>query len=100
MEAEVSFSPKQGEIRLALAEYLRQSPHLDLEERKDIQTVTGWVDDTIRGGGCETCYYEEAVVRVFYLTWDNEPQEHVITEPFSYLISELDEIVSKYGEVE
>ncbi len=94
----MGFGPKNGEIRLALAEYLRQDASIDLEIRKSIQTVTGWMDDTIGSGYCETCYYEEAVVRVFYVTWDGERGEQVIEESFSYLINTLDELVTKYGE--
>jgi hypothetical protein len=97
-ERVMGFGPKDGEIRLALAEYLRQGYQLDLEERKAIQTVTGWMDYTINSGYCDTCYYERAVVRVFYTTWDGESREVVVEEPFSDLIRELDEVVTKYGE--
>lgn len=99
MEAEqVSINPNQGEIRLALAEYLRQDQSIDLETRKNIRAVTSWMDDTISYGSCETCYYEQAVVRVFYVTWDDERGEKVIEDSFAYLISDLDRVVSEYGE--
>lgn len=94
----MGFGPKQGEIRLALAEYLRQDRGIDLEVRKSIQTVTGWLDDTITSGFCDTCRWDDAVVRVFYLTWDGEAREEVISQPFSYLINDLDKLVTGYGE--
>jgi hypothetical protein len=98
METEMSLNASQGELRMALAEYLRSNPLIDLDDRKQIREVVGFKELTERRGGCETCEYDVVKVVVYYETWDGELANWEIEESFGSLISDLEDTVKEYGE--
>jgi len=70
------------DITAALADYMRR---LD----KDVDEVLDFEDATESSGGCETCWYEYAVVRVFYRDSRGDNREWVYDGSFASLIREL-----------
>lgn len=71
-------------LRPILTGWLRQDGRLDVKE------VVSYEDDTEAGGYCESCYYEEAIVRIKYLNSADELKEYVYYGGFADLISQLE----------
>lgn len=68
----------------ALLDYLKKfGAHLDAKE------VTGYEDDTESSGYCDTCWYEEAIVRICYKNANDEVLEHTYYGSFADLIRSL-----------
>lgn len=67
----------------AMTSYVRK--HNDT----NVKVVTSYEQDTRTGGYCETCYYEETVVRMQYLDCDNAEQECTYSGYLSEFIREL-----------
>jgi hypothetical protein len=56
----------------------------------DVKEVIGYEDDTEAGGYCETCYYEEAIVNIYYLDSKGAQHKYVYSGEFAELISSLE----------
>lgn len=91
--------PNEGELRMALAEYLRRDESIDIVIRKEIREVVHYREETeTRRPGCRTCEYDVVTVFVYYETWDGELALLEIDRKFADLISELEATVNEYGE--
>ena len=90
-------SSTRGELRMALAEYLRQDVSIDLEERKSIREVVGFTETTeVRYPNC-SCRWEVITVEVYYETWDGELANQTIERSMADLITELSDLADSYG---
>ncbi|ALH46906.1 hypothetical protein AVU87_gp39 [Mycobacterium phage Theia] len=56
---------------------------------QDVDEVVSVEEDTYYSGYCETCYYEEQIVRVHYLDTHGAAQSHAIWDTLSNLINDL-----------
>lgn len=70
-------------LKDALAEMMREEYTLDCVE------VLEFEDDTESSGFCDTCYYEQAVVRVKYIDSDGDTQFYTYRGSFSELMGSL-----------
>ncbi|QDK03140.1 hypothetical protein SEA_SYDNAT_58 [Mycobacterium phage SydNat] len=73
------------------AEFNAAFKHL-LEAREgigDISEIVTVEEDTYYGGYCETCAYEEQIVRVHYIDKYGAAQSYMIWESLSCLINQL-----------
>jgi hypothetical protein len=51
--------------------------------------VTGYKEEKLYGGYCETCYYEQYVVEIYYLTETGVFKEYEYDGQFADLLREL-----------
>lgn len=56
----------------------------------DVKEVIGYEDDTESGGYCDTCFYIEAIVNIYYLDSKGERHKYVYNGDFAELIRELE----------
>lgn len=70
-------------IKLALADALRSWGV------KNVAAVTSYEDDTESTGGCETCWYEYAVVRIHYDILGGGSDRYTYCGGFAELMREL-----------
>lgn len=73
-------------LKPVLTEWLKQRlPNADVKE------VVSYEDDTAGGGYCSSCYYEYAIVNIYYLDSQNQRQKYVYDDGFAELISSLED---------
>jgi hypothetical protein len=89
--------PSDGEMRMALAELIRQDETLDIELRRSLRVVTGWRNATYVSYPGTSSEHERASIEVFYETWDGIECTYTYDGAFGYLLGTLEGMVNNYG---
>lgn len=71
-------------LKPVLTEWLKQ-------HEPDVKEVVRYEDDTAGGGYCDSCYYEYAIVNIYYLDSQGAQHKYVYSAGFAELISSLED---------
>jgi hypothetical protein len=59
---------------------------------EDAVEVTSWEDTIYSDGYCETCYYESAAVKIYYVDSEGTRKSYLYRDDFTSLIYDLDNL--------
>lgn len=86
-----SFDFKSLLLKLLKAKAMHTSPNNVLREYPPVEVIN-YEQDTRSGGYCDSCYYEETVVEIFYKDAEGHKHYYTYSNNFSELIRELEKL--------